>query len=132
MPMATDRLDAQTILVVEDEPFILLEIQRTLEEVGARVLAARSVQEAQALLVAEHINASILDYLLQGGTADELCHQLTALKIPFVIYSGYPNVNGDSNKWEIVPKPADPRLLVTRVLSVLVASAVRASMPLAP
>jgi CheY-like chemotaxis protein len=45
--MATDRLDAQTILVVEDEPFILLEIRRTLEEVGARVLAARSAQEAQ-------------------------------------------------------------------------------------
>ncbi|MTD93167.1 response regulator [Hyphomicrobium sp. xq] len=121
--MSTDRLDAQTILVVEDEPFILLEIQRILEEVGARVLAARSVQEALALLAAEPITASILDYRLQGGTADDLCHQLTARKIPFVIYSGYTNVEGECNKWEIVSKPADPQLLVTRVLSVLVASA---------
>jgi DNA-binding NtrC family response regulator len=122
--MSIDRLDAQTILVVEDEPFILMEIQRTLEDAGAQVLPARSVQEALALLASEAtITASILDYRLQGGTADDLCQQLTARKIPFVIYSGYPNVDGECKKWEIVAKPADPQLLVTRVLSVLVASA---------
>ena len=121
--MAADLLDAQTILVVEDEPFILLEIQRILEEAGAGVLTARSVSEALALLAAERVTASILDYRLQGGTADDLCHQLTARKIPFVIYSGYPNVEGECKRWEIVSKPADPQLLVTRVLSVLVASA---------
>jgi DNA-binding NtrC family response regulator len=121
--MAADRLDAQTILVVEDEPFILLEIQRILEEAGAGVLTARSVREALTLLAKEQITASILDYRLQGGTADDLCHQLTARKIPFVIYSGYPNVEGECKRWEIVVKPADPQLLVTRVLSVLVASA---------
>ena len=121
--MAIDRLDAQTILVVEDEPFILLEIQRILEEVGARVLTARSVREALALLSAERFTASILDYRLQGGTADDLCHQLTARRIPFVIYSGYSNVEGECTKWEIVSKPADPQLLVSRVLSVLTASA---------
>lgn len=123
MQLATDRLDTQTILVVEDEPFILFEIQRTLEDAGAHVLTARSVQEALARLATEPITASILDYRLQGGTADELCHQLTARKIPFVIYSGYSNVEGECKKWEIVSKPADPQLLVARVLSVLVASA---------
>ena len=121
--MAVDRLDEQTILVVEDEPFILLEIQRILEEVGACVLTARSVQEALALLAAERFTASILDYRLQGGTADDLCHQLTARKIPFVIYSGYSNVEGECKRWEIVSKPADPQLLVARVLSVLVSHA---------
>jgi DNA-binding NtrC family response regulator len=121
--MTLDRLDSQTILVVEDEPFILMEIQRTLEDVGACVLTARSVQEALALLAAERVTASILDYRLQGGTADDLCHQLTAMKIPFVIYSGYSNVEGECKKWEILAKPADPQLLVTRVMSVLVASA---------
>ncbi len=90
---------------------------------GASVLTARSVREALAKLAAERITASILDYRLQGGTADDLCHQLTARKIPFVIYSGYPNVEGECKRWEIVVKPADPQLLVTRVLSVLVASA---------
>ena len=118
-----DRLDDHIILLVEDEPFILADIQQDLEKAGARVLPATTVQEALSLLGSEVITASILDFKLQGGTADDLCHQLTERKIPFVIDSGYPNVEGECNKWEIVSKPADPRELVTRVLRVLVANA---------
>ena len=120
--MAIERLDDQIILLVEDEPFILADIQQALENVGARVLPATTVGEALALLASQAVTASILDYKLQGGTADDLCHQLTERKIPFVIYSGYTNVEGECNKWEIVSKPADPRELVTRVLRVLVAN----------
>jgi DNA-binding response OmpR family regulator len=120
---AMERLDDQTILLVEDEPFILADIQQELEKVGARVLPASTVKEALALLAAEPVTASILDFKLQGGTADDLCQQLTERKIPFVIYSGYTDVEGECNKWEIVSKPADPRELVTRVLRVLVANA---------
>lgn len=121
--MATDRLDDHTILLVEDEPYIQMDIQQGLEEAGARVVAACTVQAALELLESEPITASILDFKLQGGTADDLCHQLTQRKIPFVIYSGYTNVEGECSKWDIVRKPADPRDLVTRVLSVLIASA---------
>ena len=121
--MATDRLDNHLILLVEDELFIQMDIQQGLEEAGARVCAAQTIQEALELLDAEPITASILDFKLGGGTADDLCHQLTARKIPFVIYSGYTNVEGECSKWDIVQKPADTGELVTRVLRVLVASA---------
>jgi DNA-binding response OmpR family regulator len=121
--MATDRLDNHLILLVEDEPFIQMDIQQGLEEAGARVCAAETIQQALALLDMEPITASILDFKLGGGTADDLCHQLTARKIPFVIYSGYTNVEGECSKWDIVQKPADTGELVTRVLRVLVASA---------
>jgi DNA-binding NtrC family response regulator len=117
------RLDNQTILLVEDEPFILLDVQQALEEVGARVIPAQTVREALALLDTETITASVLDFKLKGGTADDLCHQLTERKIPFVIYSGYSNVEGECSKWEIVQKPASSRDLVARVLKVLVANA---------
>ena len=121
--MAIDRLNDHTILLVEDEPFIQMDIQECLEAAGARVVPACTVQEALELLESQPITASILDFKLQGGTADDLCHQLSERKIPFVIYSGYTNVEGECSKWDIVRKPADPRELVTRVLSVLVASA---------
>ena len=127
--MATERLDDHIILLVEDEPFILADIQQELEKVGARVLPATTVNEALTLLTSEPITASILDFKLQGGTADDLCHQLTERKIPFVIYSGYTNVEGECSKWEIVSKPADPRELVARVLRVLVANALPGSCP---
>jgi CheY-like chemotaxis protein len=35
--MAGDRLDDQTILLVEDEPFIQMDVQQWLEATGARV-----------------------------------------------------------------------------------------------
>jgi CheY-like chemotaxis protein len=119
---APNRLAGQVILFVEDEPLILLAAQQLLEDEGARVLPTTSVQSALERLHAEEISAAILDYRLQGGTADDLCRTLVARKIPFVIYSGYPNVEGECSRWEIVSKPADPRLLVTLVLSVLVAN----------
>ena len=103
-----DRLDDHIILLVEDEPFILADIQQELEKVGARVLPATTVQEALALLDSEPVTASILDFKLQGGTADDLCHQLTERKIPFVIYSGYTNVEGECNKWDIVCQARRP------------------------
>ena len=117
-----ERLDNHTILLVEDEPYIQIDIQECLEAAGARVVAASTVQEALGLLESGPITASILDFKLQGGTADDLCHELNRRKIPFVIYSGYTNVEGECSKWDIVQKPADPRELVTRVLGVLVAS----------
>ena len=120
--MATDRLDDQTILLVEDEPFILMDVQQALEQLGGRVIPAQTVKEALALLDAEPITASVLDYKLKGGTADDLCHQLIERKIPFVVYTGYANVEGECTRWEIIQKPADSRELVARVMKVLVAN----------
>ena len=91
--MATDQLNDHAILLVEDEPFIQMDIQECLEAAGACVVAACTVQEALDLLDNQPITASILDFKLQGGTADDLCHHLSKRKIPFVIYSGYSNVS---------------------------------------
>ena len=110
--MATDRLNDHTILLVEDEPFIQMDIQQCLEAAGAHVVAACTVQGCSGLLDSQPITASILDFKLQDGTADDLCHLLTQRKIPFVIYSGYTNVEGECSKWKIVRKPADPLELV--------------------
>jgi DNA-binding response OmpR family regulator len=120
--MADDQLFGHTVLLVEDEPFILEDVKAALEEAGARVVPAQSVGQARDLLGVEAITASVLDFKLKGGTADDLCHQLTERKIPFVIYSGYTNVEGECNRWKIIQKPVDPRELVGSVLSVLVAS----------
>jgi DNA-binding response OmpR family regulator len=76
--MADDQLFGHTVLLVEDEPFILEDVKAALEEAGAR--AAQSVGQALDLLGVEAITASVLDFKLKGGTADDLCHQLTERK----------------------------------------------------
>ena len=72
---------------------------------GARVVAARSEQEALGLLDSQPITASILDVKLEGGTADDLCHQLSERKIPFVIYSGYNNVGRKPRRAAAIASP---------------------------
>jgi DNA-binding response OmpR family regulator len=121
--MRDERLDGHTVLLVEAEPFILEDVKAALEEAGASVIPAQSVREALDLLDVEAITASVLDFKLKGGTADDLCHQLTERKIPFVIYSGYTNVEGECSRWKIIQKPVDPHELVSSILGVLVASA---------
>jgi len=113
-------LEGHTILLAEDEPFILEDVRTALEEAHASVVPAASVIQALQMLKLHTITASILDFKLRGGTADDLCHQLTERGIPFVVYSGYTNIEGECTRWEIIEKPADPRELVTSVLSVLV------------
>lgn len=115
-------LEGHTILLAEDEPFILEDVRQALEEARASVVPAQSVNQALELLKEHPITASILDFKLKGGTADDLCHQLTQRKIPFVIYSGYTDIEGECSRWEIIEKPADPRELVNSVLSVLLAN----------
>ncbi len=117
-----NQLQGHSVLLVEDEPFILIDIQSGLEAEGARVCPAVSVREAIDVLDKEVVTASVLDFMLGGNTADDLCHLLVERKIPFVIYSGYTDVEGECRRWEIVEKPADPAELVSKVLSVLTAS----------
>jgi DNA-binding response OmpR family regulator len=117
------QLQGQTVLLVEDEPFILVDIQGGLEDEGAVVLPALSVGEALEALATERVTAAILDFKLAGGTADDLCHQLVERMIPFVVYSGYSDVDGECRRWEIVQKPADTSELITKLLAALTVSA---------
>jgi DNA-binding response OmpR family regulator len=116
-------LSDHTILLVEDEPVVLMDVQQSLEAAGAHVCAAKTVQEALQLLETQPITASVLDFKLHDRTAAGLCHQLTERKIPIVIYSGYPDIARELHKWEVVAKPAHPGELVNRVMKVLVAQA---------
>lgn len=57
---------ARTILVVEDEPDILLAIRLALEIAGYRVLEAPSAEDALTVLETERPDAMVLDLRLPG------------------------------------------------------------------
>jgi len=112
-------LAGYSILIVEDEPLIAIDIQRSFEAAGARVVAERTLQ--RALVAAEHadLSAAVLDHALGDGNSSLLCERLKERDIPFVLHSGFRNLEGACNDGVAVDKPARPEVLVTAIVGLL-------------
>lgn len=79
------------VLLVEDEPLILLDCEAILASLGVgHVQSATSVPEAKALLDAGHtFDVAILDISLGGTSSFELAGELGNLQVPAGFMSGY-------------------------------------------
>ncbi len=109
--------DAQdVVLIVEDEPNILMILSTYLESVGYRVLQAKNAEEAFAILaIKPHLDLMITDYRLPGGISGVMIAEPAVklrpdLKVIFI--SGYPQEIVESGspialKAPILAKPFD-------------------------
>ena len=109
-----------SILVVEDEPLIAMDITTALELAGAHATTTNTVRHA--LILAEHdgLSAAILDHALSDGDSTQLCARLKARGIPYVSYSGYGPVEGASKTSLYIPKPVTMDVLMTALEGLLV------------
>jgi DNA-binding response OmpR family regulator len=80
----------RSILVVEDEPLIALDIEQTFAKAGAIVLPTRTLGDAHHLVEQNSLSAAVLDIRLCDGDSEALCARLVLHDIPFIIHSGYP------------------------------------------
>lgn len=109
---------SMTVLVVDDEMLIALDIQAQLEERGHEVITAASVSEALAAIAArDDIALAILDWHVGSGDAAPLARELSIREIPFVICSGsmVEEVAERFADVPYVPKPFSPDQLVDAV-----------------
>lgn len=79
------------ILLVEDEPLILLDLEFAVEDIGGQFVSTSSV--AQALAAIERadppIDVAILDVNLgRGQTCEPVAEELRRRDIPFILHSG--------------------------------------------
>jgi DNA-binding response OmpR family regulator len=115
---AKRRLDGCTILLVEDEPLISLELKHILEEAGAKVLSANGAKSAHSLIDTFDLSGAVLDWI----DAD-ICRRLIERSVPFVFYSGHTADTFEA--WQHVPvvsKPAFPEDIVTALTAALAAA----------
>jgi CheY-like chemotaxis protein len=89
-------LRGRSILVVEDEPLIGMNIRTALEDAGATVTATTTVRHALILVEHDGLSGAIMDHALADGDSTELCARLQARGIPYVSYSGFDPVKGAS------------------------------------
>jgi DNA-binding NtrC family response regulator len=80
---------AFTVLIVEDEPLVALDLAYAVEELDGIVIGpVATVAEAMALLHAKPITAAIIDANLADRDVTPLALQLVEIAIPFVVHTG--------------------------------------------
>ena len=83
-------MDRQRILIVEDDPFIAMDIEAAvLEDLGPRteVIVVDSLREAQAL-AEDAVDCALLDVDVVGGKTFEVALKLRQRGTPFAFVSG--------------------------------------------
>src|ERR1700704_3042886 len=112
-------LRGRSILVVEDEPLLALDLETFLHGAGAKVLSASTLPRALYLVDHPGLSASFLDYRLSANDCEPVCERLRARRIPFVIYSAYSGLRQKFPDAVIVPKPANLNEVVAALNSLL-------------
>lgn len=105
-------LQGRSILIVEDNPIIVMDITLAFGPTGAQLTTTNTLKHA--LLLAEHdgLSAAILDHALGNGDSSLLCKRLTERGIPYMIYSGYPKNKDAPDDLVHVSKPASHEKIV--------------------
>ena len=113
--MQRPTLEGRSILIVEDEPLIALDIAQAFEPTGAELTTTTTLQHGLVLAQHHNLSAAILDHALPDGDCSKLCELLKQRDIPFIVYSGFGPGADPFNDVPYLEKPAEPEILVTLV-----------------
>lgn len=105
------------LLLLEDEPMILMDLEFAAEDCGCEVLCATDVRHAMELLASDrNISGAVLDVNLGGGeTCLPIARELDRRRIPYILHSGDLNRQNELVRElgaVLVPKPADAQRVI--------------------
>ena len=83
-------LAGQTILVVEEQPLIALDLQRALEGAGAEVVVARNAAEALPSIGQFDFTAGVIDWRPASEDHRVVARALKERKVRFLFYATNP------------------------------------------
>jgi DNA-binding response OmpR family regulator len=96
-----------SILIVEDEPLIALDLHAALCAVGAGIIAATDATEALRLIRRNEISAAVIDVKLGDRDSLDVCQALFHRRVPCLFHTGH--VEADLVKsWPEVPVVVKP------------------------
>lgn len=113
--MTRPTLEGRNILIVEDEPLIVLDMTDALRCTGAAVTSTNTLKHALLLVEHDGLAGAILDHALGDGNSSALCARLTERGVPFMIYSGLNHIDGACANAPYLTKPATAEMLVAAV-----------------
>jgi CheY-like chemotaxis protein len=121
MNPSSKALAGRSILIVEDEPLVALEVLAAFRATGASIVSAANAKEALRTINLPDLSAAVVDINLGGGDCSLVCKRLSERGIPFVFYTG--DARADILRlWPKAPvltKLADKERVVQTVAGVL-------------
>ena len=106
-----------SVLIVEDEPLIALDLHAALSAAGAGIIAATDTDEALRLIRRNDVSAAVLDISLGERDCTAVCQALLHHRVPFLFHTGHANARM-LQAWPEVPvliKPVSHRDIVAAV-----------------
>jgi PAS domain S-box-containing protein len=109
---ATEQTGRRRILVVEDEPFVALQLQTDLEGEGHEVIGpASSLAQGLQLAQSAGFDAALVDIRLGRDTSAMIAEQLLARQVPFAFATGYSDSSMLPEHLHAVPRLRKPYAL---------------------
>lgn len=114
---------AYTILLLEDEPLILMDLEFAAQDFGCTPLLAASTSEALKLVAERRsqITAAVLDVSLgEGETCFPVVQELDRLGIPFILHSGDLDRHNEMIRTldaELIAKPAPSEKVIAAAIA---------------
>lgn len=116
-------LDGRTILLVEDEVLIAMDLSDTFDSAGAEVAYARTLDEGLKLAEDGHFDAALLDVNLgRGETCAPIAETLARRGIPFALHSGDLDRRGElvsSIDAPLVRKPVSAEAVISAISALI-------------
>lgn len=112
-----------TLLILEDEPFIMLDLEMAAEDAGCTVLSSANCRSALSHIEKNKIDIAVLDVSLGAGeTCLPVAHELAQRGIPFLLHTG--DLVGDDGKVRgidapVVVKPTVANEVIETALALL-------------
>jgi DNA-binding response OmpR family regulator len=114
-------LTGVSVIIVEDEPLIALDLHAALSATGASIIAATNGAEAYELIRSADISVAVLDVNLGDRDCSSVCQALHRRKILF-LYTGHAHVDllADWPQAPVVGKPAPPSVIVEHIAALVI------------
>jgi DNA-binding response OmpR family regulator len=109
-----------SILVVENELLIALDIAKALENAGANATMTTSARHAMILADHDGLAGAIMDHGLTDGDSTAVCARLKERGIPYISYSGYSSVAGADPDAPFISKPVSMNVLMSALEKLLI------------
>lgn len=111
------------ILVVEDEPFVALDLKYACEDQGYEAVTAATSSQALETLADHPVIGAVLDVNLgRGETCEAIAQALKQRSIPFVLHTGDLDRAGEylrGIKAPIISKPSTASTVIARLLDLI-------------